>query len=179
MLVLTSHLLYLAFWNNRCCSDRICVSASTHPLHLYFPVWTSDSWRVCSTYGVIMLLSFTGKVYSKILKRRLSSLLISHYTMWCWPWSWNFELALVSGCMRVCPTSPPLVCGFCGNSVELCGSMRYPACCYTPYTCSDFLLCWQVGRLVCNGSWTFPGLPFVTNSSQNFNAKPRGGRLPP
>lgn len=176
MLVLTSHLLYLAFWNNRPNTDAVVTESVWVP-----PLTLSICTFLCglAIHGGCAPLSFTGKVYSKILKRRLSSLLISHYTMWCWPWSWNFELALVSGCMRVCPTSPPLVCGFCGNSVELCGSMRYPACCYTPYTCSDFLLCWQVGRLVCNGSWTFPGLPFVTNSSQNFNAKPRGGRLPP
>ena len=77
--------------------------------------WGCGSWRVCSSYRGITLISVPGQVYAGVLKKMVQS--IVETILW---WPWNTRPALdpllgLRGSVGVCPTSPHVFCGLGGG----------------------------------------------------------------
>ena len=92
------------------------------------PLFKKGDRRVCSNYRGITLLSLPGKVYSRVLERRIwliSRTSDSGGTIRLSSWPWNTGPALyppqgAQGFMGVCLTSPHVFCGL-GEGIQLYG----------------------------------------------------------
>ncbi|XDV31040.1 hypothetical protein PO909_033817 [Leuciscus waleckii] len=123
-------------WLTRLCS--IAWQSGTVPLGwqtgVVVPLFKKGDRRVCSNYRGITLISLHGKVYARVLERRIRPRTSdrtsdSGGTVQFSSRSWNTGPALypLQGAgrfMGVCPTNPHVLCGF-GEGIRPCPS-RHP-----------------------------------------------------
>ena len=108
-------------WLTRLCN--IAWTSGTVPLEwqtgVVVPLFKKGDQRLCSNYRGITLLSLPGKVYSRVMERRVPRLVEepdSGGTAWFSSWSWNTGPTLnprkgAGGGVGVCPASPHVFCG--------------------------------------------------------------------
>jgi len=123
-------------WLTRLCN--ITWRSGTVPLdwqtRVVVPLFKKGDRRVWSNYRGITLLSLPGKVYARVLERRIRPIVeprIQEEQCGFSSRSWNTGLVLyplqegsAGGFMEVCPTNPHVFCGF-GEGIQLC-PLRHP-----------------------------------------------------
>ncbi len=114
-------------WLTRLCN--IAWQLGTVPLDwqtgVVVPLFKKGDRRMCSNYRGITLLSLPGKVYSRVLERRIRPIVEPRMQEQC-GWLWNtgpvlYPLQGARGFMEVCPTSSHVFCEL-GEGIRLCPS---------------------------------------------------------
>jgi len=153
---------------------------------------------VCSNYRGITLLSHPGKVYSRVLERRLQPIVERQLQEeQCGSWPWNngpalYPCRVVAGGMGVCPSSLHALCGL-GEGLRPCplgnpvGGTAGIWATGAVGTCHSVLVQpkWELCpyyrhkvKHVLSGCWTLPRLSLVIDfvydlHGQNLKAQPR------